>query len=38
MRKLIVFHLDGTLAKSKSSLDDEMSELLGDLLAIVKMP
>ena len=28
MKKLIVFDLDGTLAESKSSLDDEMAELL----------
>jgi HAD superfamily hydrolase (TIGR01484 family) len=37
MKKLIVFDLDGTLARSKSSLDDEMSALLGDLLSIVKV-
>ena len=36
MKKLIVFDLDGTLAESKSSLDAEMSRLLGDLLGIVK--
>ena len=36
MKKLIVFDLDGTLAESKSSLDAEMSGLLGDLLGIVK--
>jgi hydroxymethylpyrimidine pyrophosphatase-like HAD family hydrolase len=32
MKKLIVFDLDGTLAKSKSALDPEMSTLLHDLL------
>ena len=36
MKKLIVFDLDGTLAESKTSLDAEMSRLLGDLLGIVK--
>ena len=37
MKKLIVFDLDGTLAESKSSLDAEMSALLGALLRIVKV-
>jgi phosphomannomutase len=37
VKKLIVFDLDGTLAESKSSVDSEMSELLYDLLAIVKV-
>ena len=37
MKKLIVFDLDGTLAESKSSLDSEMSRLLHDLLAVVKV-
>jgi phosphomannomutase len=37
MKSLIVFDLDGTLAKSKSALDDEMAQLLGRLLAIVKV-
>ena len=37
MKKLIVFDLDGTLAKSKSAVDPEMSGLLHDLLAIVKV-
>jgi len=32
MKKIIVFDLDGTLARSKSSLDEEMSVLLGNLL------
>ena len=36
-KKLIVFDLDGTIAESKSSLDDEMSALLRDLLRIVKV-
>ena len=37
MKKLIVFDLDGTLAESKSSLDDKMAALLGSLLTIVKV-
>ena len=37
MKNLIVFDLDGTIAESKSSLDDEMSTLLRDLLSIVKV-
>jgi HAD superfamily hydrolase (TIGR01484 family) len=37
MKKLIVFDLDGTLATSKSALDDEMSALLSDLLSIAKV-
>jgi HAD superfamily hydrolase (TIGR01484 family) len=37
MKKLIVFDLDGTLAKSKSSLDAEMATLLNELLGIVKV-
>lgn len=37
MRKLIVFDLDGTLAESKSPIDAEMSSLLINLLAIVKV-
>src|SRR5581483_5974020 len=37
MKKLIVFDLDGTLARSKSSLDREMSTLLADLLGTVKV-
>ncbi len=31
-KKLIIFDLDGTLAESKSALDSEMSQLLGNLL------
>ena len=37
MKKLIVFDLDGTLAQSKSSLDDEMVALLHDLLGVAKV-
>ena len=37
MKKLIVFDLDGTIAESKSSMDDEMAALLRDLLRIVKV-
>jgi phosphomannomutase len=37
MKKLIVYDLDGTLAESKSSLDDRMSALLQKLLGIVKV-
>lgn len=37
MKTLIVFDLDGTLAKSKSALDDEMAALLGRLLSVVKV-
>jgi len=37
MKKLIVFDLDGTLAKSKSSLDAEMSTLLHDLLSVARV-
>lgn len=34
MKNLIIFDLDGTLAKSKSSIDQEMSELLKSLLHV----
>lgn len=37
MKKLIVFDLDGTLAESKSSLDEEMAALLTDLLGVVRV-
>jgi phosphomannomutase len=37
MKKLIIFDLDGTLAESKSSLDDDMAALLSSLLRIVKV-
>lgn len=36
MKRLVVFDLDGTLAKSKSSLDAEMSALLHALLGVVR--
>lgn len=32
-----MFDLDGTLAESKSSLDEEMSKLINDLLSIAKV-
>jgi phosphomannomutase len=37
MKKLIVFDLDGTLAESKASIDEEMAKLLDHLLKIVKV-
>lgn len=37
MKRLIVFDLDGTLARSKSSLDAEMAALLGALLGMVRV-
>ena len=37
MKKLIVYDLDGTLAESKSSIDDEMATLLSALLGMVKV-
>jgi phosphomannomutase len=37
MKSLVVFDLDGTLADSKSALDDEMAKLLGGLLGVVKV-
>jgi len=37
MKDLVIFDLDGTLAPSKSSLDEEMAGLLGRLVAIVKV-
>jgi phosphomannomutase len=36
MKKLVVFDLDGTLAQSKSSLDDEMAALFDNLLVVIK--
>lgn len=36
-KKIIVFDLDGTLAESKQSLDQEMAHLLGQLLDIKKV-
>ena len=37
MKQLIVFDLDGTLAASKSAMDDEMITLLDSLLAVTKV-
>ena len=37
MKTLIVFDLDGTLALSKSAIDDEMSALLRSLLGVAKV-
>ncbi len=37
MKQLIVFDLDGTLAKSKSALDAEMSLLLDTLIGVVRV-
>ncbi len=37
MKRLIVFDLDGTLAESKASIDDEMAKLLDALLGAVKV-
>lgn len=37
MKKLIVFDLDGTLAPSKSAIDDEMAGHLAQLLGVVKV-
>lgn len=34
MKKLVIFDLDGTLAKSKMSIDEEMGELLQQLLEV----
>ncbi len=37
VKRLFVFDLDGTLAASKSSLGDDVAELLGDLLEVMKV-
>jgi phosphomannomutase len=37
MKTLVVFDLDGTLAESKSPIDDEMARLVDALLGIVKV-
>ena len=36
-KRLIVFDLDGTLAPTKSTIDQEMSSLLVDLLKVKKV-
>ncbi|MGB3345231.1 MAG: HAD-IIB family hydrolase [Aequorivita sp.] len=37
MKKLIIFDLDGTLAKSKSAIDNEMAGLLSNLLEVAQV-
>lgn len=37
MKKLIIFDLDGTLAESKSAIDNEMAGLLGRLLEVAQV-
>ncbi|MFY0255694.1 HAD-IIB family hydrolase [Chitinophaga sp. 30R24] len=37
MKKLVVFDLDGTLAESKSAVDEEMSQLLHALLGVARV-
>lgn len=37
MKRLIVFDLDGTLAKSKSAIDKEMSDLFKNLLDVARV-
>lgn len=37
MKKLIIFDLDGTLAKSKAAIDQEMAQLLKDLLQVAQV-
>lgn len=37
MKQLIIFDLDGTLAESKSALDEEMAQLLESLFQVVKV-
>ncbi len=37
MKSLIIFDLDGTLAKSKSALDKSMADLLDKLLTVAKV-
>jgi phosphomannomutase len=37
MKTLVAFDLDGTLAESKSAIDDEMAGLLSKLLAVVNV-
>ena len=37
MKRLMVFDLDGTLAKSKSPLETDMADLLGKLMGVMKV-
>ena len=37
MKKLVVFDLDGTLAPSKSAIDQEMAALIDQLLGLMKV-
>ena len=37
MKELIIFDLDGTLAKSKSPIDKEMADLLSSLLEVAQV-
>jgi phosphomannomutase len=37
MKKLIIFDLDGTLAESKSAIDEEMAGLLTQLMEVAKV-
>ncbi|MDB5032278.1 HAD-IIB family hydrolase [Mucilaginibacter sp.] len=37
MKKLIVFDLDGTLAESKSAIDDEMVKILNALISVTRV-
>ena len=37
MKSLVVFDLDGTLARSKSSLDPSMADLLDKLMGVMKV-
>lgn len=37
MKKLVIFDLDGTLAKSKSPIDPEMAELFSSLLDVLQV-
>ena len=37
MKSMMIFDLDGTLAESKSTLDPEMSALLGRLMNVARV-
>ena len=37
MKKLIIFDLDGTLAQSKSSVDNQMAALVGILISKIEV-